>query len=188
MLSIPAEDGIAVKLNASRNIILMDNSIQFTDVGDEGHWAEDSISFVSSHRLFIGTSEDTFATESNTSRIQLMTVLARLDGADTSGDALRKGMEWATSAGISDGNNPDATISRQQAVVMMWRYAGCPESSRKLTASDAGDAADYARIALAWAVEVGILVGYPDGTLRPEGNVSRAQMAAMVQRFCVTLV
>ena len=187
MLSVPVENGLAVNLDGSRNIILVDNSKEFADVG-AGHWAENSVAFVSSHRLFVGTSDTTFSPEENTSRIQLMTVLARLDGAGTGGLTLQEGMKWAVSVGISDGTNPDAAISRQQVAVMLWRYAGSPESSQALTAADAGDAADYARTALAWAVEVGILAGYPDGTLKPEGNASRAQLAAMVQRFCATMV
>ena len=187
MLCVPTEDGLEVSLDSSRNIILVDNSIEFTDL-NENHWAESFVAFVSSHRLFIGTSEDTFSPEASTSRAHLMTVLARLDGSDTSGNALRKGMEWAVREGISDGSNPDENISRQQVAVMLWRYAGSPESSWALTASDAGDAADYARTALAWAMEMGILTGYPDGRLDPNGSASRAHVAAMVQRFCAILI
>lgn len=113
----------------------------------------------------------------------------RLDGVNANGsDALDKGMDWAVALGISDGSNSNEPISRQQVAVMMWRYADCPTSSYRLNVSDAGDVADYAQTAIAWAMENGILGGYPDGSLRPGGSASRAHVAAMVQRFCTTLV
>lgn len=187
-LSVPTEDGLAVRLDGSANLILRDNSQYFNDVQAVDHWAAASIDFVSSHELFNGTASNTFAPDSPTTRAQLMTVLARLDGADTTGSALRKGMEWAVGKGISDGSDPDGNISRQQLAAMLWRYAGSPDSGYTLSGADAGSVASYARAAMAWAVENGIMNGYSDGNLKPEAPATRAHVAAMVQRFCAALM
>lgn len=187
-LSVPTENGLAVRLDGSANLILRDNSQYFSDVQAVDHWAAASIDFVSSHELFNGTASNTFAPDSPTTRAQLMTVLARLDGADTTGSALQKGMEWAVEKGISDGSDPSGNISRQQLAAMLWRYAGNPDSGYTLSSADAGNVASYARTAMAWAVENGIMNGYSDGNLKPEAPATRAHVAAMVQRFCAALM
>lgn len=61
-------------------------------------------------------------------RAMLMTVLARFDGQDTTGGAVwyEKAMTWAKENGISDGSNPDGSITREQLATMLWRYVGSP--------------------------------------------------------------
>ena len=56
-----------------------------------------------------------------------MTVLARLNGADTTGNALAKDVEWAIANGVSDGRDPGAKITREQIVTMLYRNAGKPQ-------------------------------------------------------------
>ncbi|MBM6871575.1 discoidin domain-containing protein, partial [Pseudoflavonifractor phocaeensis] len=99
----------------------------FTDIPD-GHWAGEAIDAVVAQGLFVGTSDTTFSPEMTTTRGMIMTVLARLDGADTAGSNpwYQKGMEWAVAQGVSDGTNPDALISREQLATMLYRYAGSP--------------------------------------------------------------
>ena len=50
--------------------------------------------------------------------------------------------------------------------------------------TDADKISGYAIQAMNWAVGQGIMGGYGDNTLRPQGNAARAQAAAMLQRFC----
>ena len=175
------QEGVTLSLDGSATLEIVDNSKTFSDT--VGHWASDSIAFVTSRELFNGTSETTFAPSSPTTRGQLMTVLARLEGADTSVDPIRQGMAWAQEMGISDGSNPSGTMSRQQLATMLWRLSGSPAASTVLTAPDAGAVADYATVSMAWAVENGILNGFADGTLNPEGTASRAHVATMLSRF-----
>ena len=84
-----------------------------------------------SEGLFQGTSATTFAPEMLTTRGMIMTVLARMDGVDTSESDpwYQAGMEWAVAEGVSDGTNPEATISREQLATMLYRYFGSPEVS-----------------------------------------------------------
>ena len=113
-----------------------------------------------------------------------MTVLARLDGADTSTTPLQKGMQWAVEKGVSDGSNPNSAITRQQLVTMLYRYAGSPATKQALDFPDADKVSTYALDAMRWAVESGIINGMTDGTLDPHGLATRAQVAAIMARYC----
>ena len=160
---------------------------QFKDIHPVNHWAMESIDYVTSRGLFNGKSEDTFAPEEATTRAQLMTVLARLDGADTTGAALEKGMAWAVANGISDGSNPNAPITRQQLAAMLYRYAGSPAVEGTLNFPDAGSVSDYAKDAMLWVTQNGIINGKTDGRLDPTGLATRAQVATMIARYCAKL-
>lgn len=183
--SLPTEAGITLTLAGSATVKVMDNSLSFPDVHQAACWAQDPIDFVTSRQLFHGTSQTTFAPDAPTTRAQLMTVLARLDGAAdlAGGSSLQQGMAWAVENGLTDGSNPSGAISRQLAVVL-YRYAGSPSASYAHAFPDGHLVADYAADAMAWAVESGIINGRADGTLDPTGRATRAQVAAMVQRYC----
>ena len=182
--SVVSEDGVVVTLDGDATVKIVDNSKHFVDVHPVNHWAEDSIDFVTARELFNGKTANTFEPNATTTRGQLMTVLARLDGADTSSAPIQKGMEWAVEYGISDGTNPGNAITRQQLAVMLWRYAGMPESDHDIGHhTDANHISDYAETAMAWAIEHGILTGYADGSLKPHNPATRAHVATMMARF-----
>ena len=68
---------------------------------------------------------------------------------------------------------------------MLYRYAGSPATSGDLTAfTDASAISAYARQAMQWAVEKGILTGTTPTTLTPQGQATRAQVATILMRFC----
>ena len=116
----------------------------------------------------------------------LMTVLARYAGEDTTGGATwyEKSMEWAKAKGVSDGTNPNANITREQLVTMLYRYAGSPKADGKLDSfSDAASVSTYAADAMQWAVANGIVNG-SNGKLNPQDNATRAEVAAILMRFC----
>lgn len=125
--AIPGSGGLKIKLDGSATVRIEENGKTFTDVSGT-HWAREAVDFVSSRELFNGTTAQMFAPATPMTRQMLMTVLARLDGADTSGDAYAKGIVWATGRGISDGSNPGGTISREQLATMLYRYAGSPRA------------------------------------------------------------
>ncbi|PWM51309.1 MAG: hypothetical protein DBX60_07210 [Bacillota bacterium] len=187
-LSVPTEDGMTVKLVGSANLVLEDRSKNFTDT--RNHWAEDAIDFATAHEMFSGTSDTTFTPDSPMTRAMLMTVLARFDGHDTAGGSVwyEKGMAWAVANGVSDGSNPNGSITREQFATMLWRYAGSPAVSGSLTSfSDHAKVSGYATDAMRWAVSTGIIGGMGDGTLAPQGNATRAQVATMLMRFVENL-
>ena len=96
---------------------------------------------------------------------------------------------WAAARGIVSGYGnglfgPGDNITREQLAVMLWRYAGSPAATDKeLHFTDADKASGYALEALRWAVENGILNGYGDGRLGPQGLATRAQVAQMLMNF-----
>lgn len=81
----------------------------------------------------------------------------------------------------------DDPITREQLAVMFWRYAGCPKAEGTLSGfTDSGKASGYALEALRWALENGIMQDKGGGILDPTGRATRAEVAAMLMRFCET--
>ena len=151
-----------------------------------GDWYANAVKYVSDKGLMSGTGSDKFAPSATTTRAMLMTVLARYAGEDTTGGATwyEKSMEWAKAKGVSDGTNPNANITREQLVTMMYRYAGSPKADGKLDSfSDAASVSTYAADAMQWAVANGIVNG-SNGKLNPQNNATRAEVAAILMRFC----
>lgn len=80
---------------------------------------------------------------------------------------------------------PNDDITREPLAVMLWRYAGQPETSGSLSQfADGSKASSYAVTALEWAVENGIVNGKGNGALDPQGKTIRAEVAAMLMRYC----
>ena len=158
----------------------------FNDVKDSD-WFIDSVKYVSDNGLMTGTGAGIFSPNASTTRGMLMTILARKSGVDTTGSSpwYHKGLDWAVKNGVSDGTNPDNAITREQLASMLYRYAGSPQTSGDISKfSDAGSVSAYAQNALKWAVEKGIVTGKGNNTLAPGSNATRAEMAAMLQRYC----
>ena len=157
----------------------------FDDVASSD-WFADAVKYVSDKGLMSGTGSDKFAPSATTTRAMLMTVLARYAGEDTTGGATwyEKGMDWAKAKGVSDGTNPNADITREQLVTMLYRYAGTPAANGSLSDfSDTASVSSYAVNAMQWAVSNGIVNG-SNGKLNPQNNATRAQVAAILMRFC----
>ena len=160
-------------------------NVSFDDVKPT-EWYADAVRCVVEKGLMSGTGTDAFSPDGTTTRGMLMTILARYAGADTTDGAnwYEKGMAWAQSAGISDGRAPEAGITREQLVTMLYRYADVPEAGGTLDAfADADTVSAYAVDAMRWAAANGIVNG-SHGRLNPHGNATRAQVAAMLMRFC----
>ena len=155
-------------------------------IGKKYNWYADAVKYVTDKGLMNGTDDNQFSPSATTTRAMLMTVLARYAGEDTTGGATwyEKGMNWAKAKGVSDGTNPNANITREQLVTMLYRYAGTPAVNGSLSDfSDAASVSSYAVNAMQWAVASGIVNG-SDGKLNPQNNATRAQVAAILMRFC----
>ncbi len=103
-------------------------------------------------------------------------------------------MLWGCNKGIikgyPDGNfMPDKNISRQELCSKIARYAkhsGTPLTTDKNALSgfrDAGKVGSVFKSDVNALCAFGIVKGYDDETIRPEGNTTRAQAAAMLLRF-----
>ena len=177
----------------------------FTDITT--HWAKDAVTAAWSKGWIKGVSETAFAPENQMTRGMLVTVLHRLDGEPTAGSVERaafhdvasdayyaKAVAWAAENGIVKGVRedlfaPDASITREQLAAILYRYA----NDKKMDTTQGGMAlheftdessiSDYARDAMEWAVNVGLLQGVGEGKLAPQGTATRAQVATMLVRF-----
>lgn len=157
----------------------------FKDV-PQNSWFASAVQYVTSNSLMNGTSTTAFSPSANMSRGMLMTVLARYAGESTEGGTVwyEKGMNWAKNKGISDGSAPNRNITREQLAAMLYRYAGEPDGAADLSAyADAGSVSAYAEKAVQWCVKNGILTGKTSSTLAPKATATRAECAAMLQRF-----
>ena len=160
------------------------SSLPFVDVA-RGAWYYDHVAYVYTNGLMNGTSATTFSPDADMTRAMVWAILARMDGETVTGaDWAETARRWAMETGVSDGENPDRSVTREQLATMLWRYTGEPASSRSLSAfADAADVSGYAETAMAWAAEHGIVTGVTDTTLVPRGTATRAQCAAMLMRF-----
>ena len=157
----------------------------FKDV-PQNSWFASAVQYVTSNSLMNGTSTTAFSPSATMSRGMLMTVLARYAGESTEGGTVwyEKGMNWAKNKGISDGSAPNRNITREQLAAMLYRYAGEPDGAADLSAyTDAGSVSTYAEKAVQWCVKNGILTGKTSSTLAPKATATRAECAAMLQRF-----
>ncbi len=149
-------------------------------------WFNDAVNYVTEKDLMSGTGASTFSPKTETTRGMLMTILARMSGEDTSGSSpwYKKGLDWAVAKGVSDGTAPEKLMTREQLATMLYRYAGSPDTNGSLAAfNDAGDVSGYAQTAVKWAVEKGIVTGKSANTLDPKSSATRAELAAMIQRY-----
>ena len=194
------EDGrMNIPLDGSATVEIGDNGRAFSDV-PAANWASEAVTFAAARELFSGTSETTFSPDETMSRAMLATVLYRLEGqpeqtaasaySDVSSDAwYADSVAWAVENGIASGYGdgqfgPNDSVTREQFVVMLWRYVGSPKASRRdLEFADADRVSDYAQEALCWAVENGVLNGNDSGQLVPGGTATRAEAAQMLKNF-----
>ncbi|MDD4510754.1 MAG: S-layer homology domain-containing protein, partial [Oscillospiraceae bacterium] len=183
---------VNVAVSGSATIEILDDFVPlaampaFTDVA-EGAWYYGAVKYACEHGLFAGTSADTFSPNAPMTREMLWTVLGRLDGQTLAGAGVFDAAKaWAMEKGITDGSTPNGNITREQLVTILWRYAGSPmlmDYPGLSSFDDAGDITSYARQAMAWAHQQGLIEG-SDGKLMPQGNATRAQVAAILMRYC----
>lgn len=181
--SIVTETGIALRAEGDVRLKIIDNAKRFNDMAD--HWAKDAVEFASSRELFNGVGNDAFGPDRSMTRGMVSTVLARLAGADTAGGETwyAKGTVWAVENGISDGTAPEQPVTREQLAAMLYRYAGSPAVSGELGFDDADSISAWARDAVRWCVDNGILNGVGGNRMTPQDLARRGQVAAMLMRF-----
>lgn len=89
----------------------------------------------------------------------------------------------AAAKGVSDGEQPGGAITREQLVTMLYRLAGEPETTGELTAPDAASVSSWAKAAMIWAMENGLIEGDETGAVNPGATATRAQAAALLARY-----
>lgn len=197
--SMADRNTITITLDGSAKLEIIDNAKTFADVSAD-NWAADAIAFASGHELFSGTGSDRFSPDLPMTRGMLAMVLHNLENnpaqpvagmfSDVTSDAwYSEAVAWAAVRGIVSGYGnglfgPGDNITREQLVVMLWRYAGEPAATTKeLHFNDVDEVSGYALDALCWATENGIINGKGGGILDPRGQATRAQVAQVLMNY-----
>lgn len=160
-------------------------AVDFSDVASSD-WYYEAVEYVCAKGLIDGVAEGSFAPNGTLTRAMVWTILARASGVDTDGGPswYAKAQEWAAAKGISDGENPDAAITREEFVTMLWRLAGEPVYTADLSrVPDAGSIGTWAQQAMCWAWATGLIEGDETGAVSPAASASRAAAATLIMRY-----
>ena len=180
------------------------NGIPFTDVPSSA-WYGNAVKYIYDNNIIKGLNDYTFSPKSNLTRGMMVTILYRMEGSPKvtgvsnftdvkdSGKYYYKAVKWASDKKIVSGYNngnfgPTDNITREQLAVILYKYAKYKKKdvskTNDLSAfSDAGKVASYALKQVKWAVASGVITG-SNGKLNPKGNATRAEVAAMMEKYC----
>ena len=183
-----------------------DPSTSVADIFDDiqpGAWYEDAVQFAYDEGIMTGTSKTTFEPNTTTTRGMIVSILHRLEGnpvvteeafSDVSADDwYGKAVAWASSEGIVGGYGdgtfqPNKAITREEMASILYRYAQYKDQDVSARAdltkyTDADQVGAWAEEVMQWANAEGLINGMTEDTLVPQGNATRAQVAAMFQRY-----
>lgn len=172
------EEGVEI------TVVYKPSEPSYTDVRED-EWYSEAVDYTYTNSLMEGVSTTEFDPNSEMTRSMIWAVLARVDCEVITGSqwAVNAG-SWAVGNAVSDGSNPNDSVTREQLVVMLWRYAGEPTSTGDIgNFGDSASVSDWAEVAMAWAIENGIITGVEENTLEPQGTATRAQCAAILMRY-----
>ena len=178
------------------------SDMPFGDVNTDD-WYYDVVKYAYDNGLMTGTSATTFEPNITTTRGMIVAILNRLEGNPTaadagfadvnSGDWYADAVNWAASVGIVNGYSdtqfgPNDPITREQMAAILYNYAeykGYDVSARADISSydDAANVSDWAIESVQWANAMGLVNGMTDTTIEPQGNATRAQIAAILSRY-----
>lgn len=181
----------------------------YTDVAQDA-WYKDAVDYVTDNGLLVGVADDQFGPEQNVTRAMVVTVMWRQSGAPASdgetaftdvpdGEWYTAAVAWGADngmvAGMSDTTfEPNTPVTREQLVAFMQRFAekngedvSIGDGSVLDAFTDADSLSDWAHDVMIWALENGVIGGMTDTTLVPQGNATRAQYAAILQRTGATI-
>lgn len=189
-LSLVSDGEVAYVAAAGGNYALAHNEVDYADADD--HWAREAIAFTSCRTLTQGMAPGRYEPEQPATRAMAITMLARLDDAQLrsaqGGNWYDGAVNWATARGLSDGQRAEDAVKREELAVLLWRWAGKPKAAELTGFTDLWEVDAYARPAMAWAVERGILRGRPDASLDPHAGATRAEIAVVFQRLITDTV
>lgn len=176
---------------------------KFNDVS-ANDWFASAVDYVTGKGMMNGTADNTFSPKANTTRGMVVTVLYRLENQPStsaasftdvaSGAYYANAVAWANANGIVSGYGsgkfgPNDKVTREQLAAILYRYAQYKKydvsGAKSLDGyTDAQSVSSYAVPALQWACGAGVVTGKSGSKLDPKGNATRAEVAAMLMRFC----
>ena len=171
-------------------------------------WYYEDVAYVTRSGLMVGTSAMTFSPGAEMSRAMLVAVLYRMSGSpsvagmtapftDVPADQwYTDAVIWAYNCGVVSGTSattfaPGQNITREQMMTMFYGYAKFMDYNTVAVADlsvfpDGGSVSSWAQTEMGWAVANTLISGVQEGGatyLRPQGNATRAEAAAILHRF-----
>ena len=176
-----------------------DVSDLFIDIAPDA-WYKDAVQYAYDNGLMTGVSATEFAPEQTTTRAMIVSILARLEGvttaqaagfADVDDEWYATAVNWAANVGVVNGYEdntfkPNTAITREQLAAILMNYAaykGEDVSNRADLTSYTDQPSTWAEEAMSWAVAEGLISGVTNDQLQPQSSATRAQVAAILQRF-----
>lgn len=176
---------------------------KFNDVS-ANDWFASAVDYVTGKGMMNGTADNTFSPKANTTRGMVVTVLYRLENQPStsaasftdvaSGAYYANAVAWANANGIVSGYGsgkfgPNDKVTREQLAAILYRYAQYKKydvsGANSLDGyTDVQSVSSYAVPALQWANAAGVVTGKSGSKLDPKGYATRAEVAAMLMRFC----
>lgn len=161
-------------------------------------WCYDAVRYVTYNKLMDGTSDTAFSPNANVTRAQLAEALYRMAGSPsvkgmtepffdvTSKTTYRDAIVWAYNNGLFSGIvngkffSPNGAVTRANLASVLYRNAGSPAVSGSLKFYDAFTVPSYAKNAVIWASQNGIMNGYANNVFRPLKSATRAEVATVL--------
>lgn len=159
--------------------------LPFEDVAATDPYYEE-ICYVYEAQLMNGIGGALFAPNNYMTRAMAATVLARIDGLDTAADEdwTAAGIEWAIANGITDGSGMEDPITREQLLVMLYRYAALKGIDVTVdTVIPVPGVSDWAAEAVSWVIANGYISAEAAGLIDVTAPATRGEAAMLFARL-----
>ena len=195
-----ADSKVTVEASFAKDGTVQQPDTRFDDVAKSA-WYYNAVEYVAENGIMSGVSAREFAPNAGFSRAMLAQTLYAMSGkpavkaestfADVAANAwYADAVNWAAEkgyvSGVGDGKfAPDASVTREQMALILYRYAGSPDASgmAQKEFTDSSSVSAYAVDAIRWAVHEGLISGMENNTLAPQGTATRAQVAQILMNF-----
>ena len=180
--------------------------LDFTDVPADS-WFFEAVNYAYHNGITGGTGDNSFSPDVSLTRGMYVTMLAKIDGAElekyagkntftdvASGTWYHNAVEWAYENGIVSGTgsgifSPNTPVDREQIALMIYKYSQYKGNNISVTNnnlsgfSDASKISTWAKDAMNYAVEVGLISGVGGNMIFPKSGATRAQSIQILYRY-----
>ena len=172
--ALPITNGVS-----NSELLVTENSQNpvFSDVSSDA-WYAKALIWCQKNGIMSGTSDTTFTPEGTLNHTMLTSILSQMNdrSANTAPPTFKD-----TLTDYDEKNDP---VTREQAVTLLWQYAGSPNSTASVEFSDTTSISSWAQIAIRWANTNGLLEGMiNDQQFSPKANIKRKEVASMLYHY-----
>lgn len=190
-------------------IVLMSMPMALAVDDLKGHWAKEYITYMNTLEIMKPSSDGSFKPDQTVTRAEFMRYMNRafhftekteinyddVPQLDSNGaqtwyyEPIQIAVKYGYINGVGHNNmDPLGNVTREQAATIIGRlhkYAPTTDTSN-VTFTDKKDIGNWSIQYIADAVRKGYLGGYPDGSFKPAGTITRAELAKLLYQFMGT--